>query len=244
MEQQRRNLLLAWTCLPALAIAQAQSPPPPLDYEPSGQPSFSPLRFVRNLLLPRLVTDEMQLKRYIRDKRFIDVRRFYGDLVAVDAIYQKALQLTDYNIHDALLITLFATMDHQRVGLRIPVLGTVFLPLTAESDSLFQSRWTSLPSRLFSGEGRSEGNDRDKLQHFFGSALITYVLRSSESAALVGSFVEWGEEAFIVGGQSDRWDRYANQRGRLFGMALEDTPTGLPSEFLRVNVVEQSATKD
>ncbi|MEE9225298.1 MAG: hypothetical protein V3U68_03785 [Bacteroidota bacterium] len=232
MGRTSRNVIIAWACLPALALAQVQSVAPPLNYESSDRLSFSLLRFVGNLVLPRLVKDEVQLKRYIRDRRFMEIRRYYGDLVAVDAIYQKAVQLVDYDIHDALLITFFATIDHRRVGVRIPLLGALFLPLTAESDSLFQGRWANLPSRLYGSGDGGKGRDRDKLQHFFGSAFLTYALRSSESASLAGSFVEWGEDAFIVGGQSDWRDRQANEQGRLFGRSLGDDPTVLPSDFL------------
>ena len=239
MGRPSRNVLIAWFCLPALALGQIQSAPPPLDYEPSDRPAFSLFRFIGNLVLPQLVKDERELKRYVRDRRFMEIRRYYGDLVAVDAIYQKAVQLVDYNIHDALLITIFATMDHRRVGIRVPVLGSLFLPLTAESDSLFLVRWANLPSRVYGGREGEKGNDRDKLQHFFGSAFITYALRSSESASLAGSFVEWGEDAFIVGGQSDWRDRRANAQGRLFGRSLEEDPAVRPSHFFRTLLVEE-----
>lgn len=234
--------LITWTCLFVPNVSQAQLAGPPLDYEPSERTSFSVFRLVRNLVLSRFVKDEMDLKRYIRDGRFLEIRRYYGDLVAVDAIYQKAVQLVDYNVRDALLIAFFATMDHRRVGVKIPLLGSIYLPLTAESDSLFTARWANLPSR-FSGGGEF-GGDRDKLQHFFGSAYIAYASRSPDVAAIAGSFVEWGESNFIVGGLSDWRDRQANERGRLFGMALEENPRVLPSDFLGTVMVEESTDVD
>ncbi len=241
--RRSRNGLIIWVCLTTLALAQGKTTAPPLDYEPAGGPRFSIFRFVGRLFLPPLVKDEIKLKRYIRDGRFIKIRRYYGDPVAVDAIFQKAVQLVDYNIHDALLITVFATMDHRRVGVKIPLLGSLFLPLTGESDSSFRERWENLPSRLYDGKDAGGGDDKDKLQHFFGSAFITYALRSSASASLVGSFIEWGEGVFIIGGHSDWRDQRANEQGRLFGRSLGEDPTVLPSAYLCTRLAEQSVAE-
>lgn len=231
MRRLNQRMLIVCACLFTFKGAHGQSAAPPLDYEPSEHSSFTIFQFVKNLFLPSLVKDEMKLKRYVRDGRFRGIRAYYGDLTAVDALYSKALQLVDYNVRDALLITFFATMDHRRVGVKLPVLNSLSLPLTAESDSLFHLRWSNLPSRLYT-DGGNEG-DRDKLQHFFGSAFIAYGFRSSESASLAASFVEWGEETFIVGGLNDWRDGRADDQGSLFGQALEEDPSLLPSMFFR-----------
>jgi hypothetical protein len=123
-------------------------------------------------------------------------------------------------------------MDHNKFGVRIPFVGPLlWVPLTSEFREEFQDRLKALPSQLYP-DTPPEG-DRDKLQHFFGSALVTYITESREAGERVGYFIEWGEDKFIVGGVMDERDMRANRQGQQFGLhLLEDTSTR-PSDFFR-----------
>jgi hypothetical protein len=116
------------------------------------------------------------------------------------------------------------------VGIRAPVIGAIlWVPLTSEFPDEFSSRVNALPRWLYD-DTPPEG-DRDKLQHFFGSALVTLLFESPETAQRIGDFVEWGEEAFILGGVSDERDKRANVNGQRFGMNLLEGLNVRPSVF-------------
>lgn len=190
----------------------------------------NPSIFDLTAFLPPLLNREALLKRYLRDERFYNVRKSYDDTLAVDAIYDRAMLLTDGNIKQALLISTLAVMDHRRLGLRLPLIGAVYLPLTFENDSLFRRRRTHLPKKVLDDNPRA--SDKDKLQHFFGSAYITYATGSKVIAEWIGDLLETGEESFVLGGRDDIRDRLANEKGRKFGSMLMRNPDLLPSDIL------------
>lgn len=180
--------------------------------------------------LPPFFKDEARLKRYLRDERFYELRKRYDDTLAVDAIFDRAMLIADDDVKHALLIATVAVMDHRRLGLRIPLLGSVYIPLTFESDSLFRIRRTHLPKKLLNDFRRS--SDKDKLQHFFGSAYVAYVFNSDAVARWFGDLFETGEESFVLGGRIDPRDKLANEKGREFGLRLLRDARTLPSDVL------------
>ncbi len=182
--------------------------------------------------LPEVFRDETALKRYIRDPRFVQLRRIAGDTIAVNMIFMRALEIADEDISLALLIAALATFDHFRLGIRTVIFGTIYLPLTLESDSAYRARYAHLPRRILPDSLGGRKNDKDKLQHFFGSAYLTYVSNSKAMARSFGDFIEWGEPRFIVGGDFDERDKYANRLGQEFGMRLLDGEDVLPSDVL------------
>lgn len=181
---------------------------------------------------PFFIQHEIDMKRFLRSRTFRRIREACGDLRSVDAIYVRAMQLTDNNTAMALLIATFATFDHRVVGLKIP-LFRLFFPLTDESEGEFDRRVANLPAKLYDDTPLDPGGDRDKLQHFFGSAFLAFIFESGEAARRVGDFIETGEDAIIVGGVDDARDRRANGHGQEFGVALLDNNRCLPSEFIR-----------
>lgn len=180
--------------------------------------------------LPGFFKDEALLKRYLRDERFYDLRKLRGDTLAVDAIFDHAMLITDDDIGEALWVCAFAVMDHRKLGLRIPLLGSIYFPLTAENDSLFKVRRTNLPKKILSDNPRAA--DKDKLQHFFGSALIAYLTNSNTFAQWIGDLFEIGEDRFVLGGRTDVRDKLANAKGREFGLRLLRDGNVLPSDVL------------
>ena len=195
---------------------------------------FAPLFF------PKVFLDTYRLKEYIRGDEFRKVRQRYGDLCSVDFIFEQALSLSWGNRYEALFIMLFATMDHKNFGLKLPVIGSLlWLPLTAEFDEDFRSRLAALPSRLYGDTPRGRAGDRDKLQHFFGSAFLAYLLESRDAADRVGNFIEWGEDLFVVGGVNDPRDLRADRQGAEFAMHLLEDGDALPSGYFESSPTER-----
>ena len=182
--------------------------------------------------LPEVFRDESALKRYIRDPRFLELRRIAGDTVAVDMIFMRALEIADDDVGLALLIASLATFDHFRLGVRTIVFGTIYFPLTLESDNSYRARYAHLPRRILPDSLGRRKNDKDKMQHFFGSAYLTYLFNSRTIARTFGDFIEWGEPRFIVGGDFDERDKFANRLGQEFGMRLLDGEDIVPSDVL------------
>ena len=222
-------LLLA---LPFAGPAQAQEE---ADMAGPGYFAFSepsPLSCLLSLFPPLLIERGSRLKEFIRSDEFAGVRERYGDSRAVDAIFVRSMQLTDNNTGISLLLSAAAVFDHDVVGVRIPLFSMAF-PLTSESVDDFTLRRDRLPSHFYSDSPATAAGDRDKLQHFFGSAFLTFTSESPGTAERFGDFVEQGEEAFIIGGVLDERDFRANRQGQLFGAALLDDNRRYPSDYLR-----------
>jgi len=176
----------------------------------------------------------IELKTFIRSKTFWSIRNKFGDLRAIDAIYVRALNLTNNNTSVALLISTIACFDHRTIGLKIPVFA-LFFPLTDEPEREFRKRIRNLPKKLYSDTPPFQTGDRDKLQHFFGSAFIANTFESRQTAERFSEFIEKGEDAIIIGGTNDDRDRRANRQGQRFGMALLKNNHRLPSGFFAVD---------
>jgi hypothetical protein len=197
------------------------------------------------LIFPRGVKDTWRLKRYIRSEKFGFVKSSLGDARAIDAIFGRALEISHGDISEALFISTFATMEHKKVGVRLPVIKLlVYFPLTTENDSVFRYRVSQLPSHFYVDSPPGEYGDKDKLQHFFGSAFLAYSSRSRGFANFIGDFVEWGESEYIVDGADDPRDRRANHEGQEFGLALGDGISALPSEFFQIQLVLTGSRTD
>ncbi|MFA5832410.1 MAG: hypothetical protein WDA22_02930 [Bacteroidota bacterium] len=180
--------------------------------------------------LPTFFNDEAHLKRYLRNKRFIELRKLYDDTLAVDAIYDRAMLIADGDVRHALLIATLAVMDHRTLGINVPLFGSIYFPLTFENDSLFRLRRTNLPKKLLNDKQRS--SDKDKLQHFFGSAFLAYSTNSHVISEWIGDLLEIGENRFVLGGKNDPRDKLANAKGREFGLRLLRDEQLLPSDIL------------
>ncbi len=219
-----------------ISIAQCDGKPGPdglaWDYEPGEKESFSLFKFIGNAFTPDLIKETRQIRAYVRDERFGILMKRCGDARAVDAIYLRALRIADHNLARALFLSLMGTLEHRDVDFRVPIIGPISVPLTFEADSMFNVRFRNLPSRLYADTPR-EG-DRDKLQHFFASAYISYASESRDLARTGGNFVEWGEAQFVVRGVDDPRDRRANRHGEQFGHDLLTVNTLLPSDYFNL----------
>jgi hypothetical protein len=197
------------------------------------------------LVIPRGVKDTWRLKRYLRSEKFSDEKSREGDTRAIDAIYERALEITHGDVSEALFISALSTMEHKTVGVRFPIVKLpVYFPLSSESDSVFRYRVAQLPSHFYVDSPPGDYGDKDKLQHFFGSAFLAYCSRSRGFANFIGDFIEWGEDEFIIDGVDDPRDRRANHEGQEFGLTLGDRLDALPSEFFQVQLVMTGSRTD
>lgn len=185
------------------------------------------------ILLPKFAADACMLREFIRGEEFAGIRASCGDPAAVDSIFSVAKELSWGNLYEALLISALATLDHRRVGVRLPLIGPLlWFPLTSEFEEDFQLRLEALPRRFYADTPPGPAGDRDKLQHFFGSAFLAALSESRDAAERVGDFVEWGEERFIVGGVNDERDARANRQGQEFALRILADRNAMPSRFL------------
>jgi hypothetical protein len=204
------------------------------NFDEGEKESFNLFRFIGGVFTPDLVKETKQIRAYIRDPRFVELARRCGDVRAMDYLYLKALKICDHNIARALFLSMMASLDHQNVDVKVPIFGVLDMPLTFEEDSLFKVRRRNLPSRLYD-DTPPEG-DKDKLQHFFGSAYIAFASESRDLARTSGDLIEWGEATFVVGGVDDPRDRRTNKQGERFGHDLLVVKNLLPSDYLNLTV--------
>ena len=203
----------------------------------------APLSCLFTYFPPFFIEHGLELKDFIRSKSFQEIRKFYGDARAVDAIYVRSMQLTNNNTAMALLLSTIACFDHHIVGLKVPVFQ-LFFPLSNESSEEFTSRVNNLPTKLYTDSPQGRQGDRDKLQHFFGSAFLTFISESRGTAERIGDFVEEGEDAVIIDGKLDERDRRANLQGQDFGLGLLEDNHRMPSQFLRFELASEKATPE
>ena len=106
------------------------------------------------------------------------------------------------------------------------------MPLTFEEDSMFAARVNNLPSHVYADTQAGAAGDKDKLQHFFGSAYLAFASESPGLTRTTGDFIEWLESKIVVGGADDPRDKRANRQGKSFGRDLLVVKTLLPSDYL------------
>ncbi|MBA4313121.1 MAG: hypothetical protein C0417_10885 [Chlorobiaceae bacterium] len=186
--------------------------------------------FIYSYFPPIFIQNGIELKSFVRSNIISDIRRQFSDLQSVDAIYIQAMKLTNNNTAISLLISTLACFDHRLVGLKVPVFALYF-PLTNESEEEFKARVANLPRYLYADSPKNKIGDRDKLQHFFGSAFLTFIFESKSPAEELSRSIEVGEDAIIVDGALDERDMRANRHGQNFGLALIQNKFVLPSDY-------------
>jgi hypothetical protein len=202
------------------------------DFDEGKGGGFSIGTVCSEFFIPQIIIDTKHIRQYILDERFQVLRNQYGDMRTIDAIYLKSLKIADYNIARALFLSFLAVLEHHTVDFKMPIVSPLKVPLTFENDSVFFARLKHLPTHVYSDSPTDQEGDRDKLQHFFGSAYLSFTSEAPQFAKAIGNFIEWGEPIFIVGGTDDPRDKYANKQGDAFGRDLLFVKTMLPSDYL------------
>ncbi|MGA9115648.1 MAG: hypothetical protein WB626_02625 [Bacteroidota bacterium] len=211
--------------------------------EPEACPEA--VAFFAPLVFPKVLQDGARLRDLLTGEEFASARRTLGDRGSVDLLFRHALRLSWGNVYEALFLCLVVTLDHHRLPVRIPLLGLpVALPLSPEEESGFRRRVAALPTRLYEDSPRTPAGDRDKLQHFFGSAFAAWVTESAEAADRLGFFIEWGEDRMVEGERYDARDVRANRDGQSFALALRSDRRALPSEHLGRAVARTPAREE
>ncbi len=154
-------------------------------------------------------------------------------LTKLDEYFDEAVELCHGNIQQSLFTCAMAMLDHRKIYLKVPLIGgTIPTPLTAESEEEFIKRYRNLPAGFFDDSPRGRNSDKDKLQHFFGSAFLSYSSNSKYYTILFGNFIEWLEPQLVIGGTDDPRDKRANGLGALFGKFLAQGRKVIPSDLL------------
>jgi hypothetical protein len=77
----------------------------------------------------------------VRSEAFRKARERFGDVASVDILFRRALRMSWNNPYVALAILVPAVMDHDRVGVRLPLFGRLlWFPLTSEFPEEFAAR--------------------------------------------------------------------------------------------------------
>ena len=202
------------------------------NFDEGESKGFSIGTVLSEIFTPQIILDTKHIRQYILDERFQVLRKRCGDMRAIDAIFLKSLMIADYNIARALFLSLMAVLEHREVDFKIPILSSLKVPLTFEKDSIFFARIKHLPTHVYSDSPITPEGDRDKLQHFFGSAYLSYASEAPQLTRTVGDIIEWGEAKFIVNGTDDPRDNRVNKHGESFGRDLLVVTTLLPSDYL------------
>lgn len=200
------------------------------DQDSTGD-SYSIFESMFTLFPSFLFQNISKMKSYVRSDEFSEYKNHYGDLAAVDEIFHQAYIITRGNTSIALLLCTSATLDHYTLGIRVPILN-IYIPLTDETKEEFQRRVDNLPAQIYPNSPKTKYGDRDKLQHFFGSAFLMYVFESQNAAQDYSEFVEKFEDRYIKDGNYDIFDMKANEDGQKFGLALSNNQKTKPSDIL------------
>ncbi len=177
------------------------------------------------------------ISSYIASAHFVEMKKEMNDLSLMDSVFITALKFYNYNYDDALFALTFAVVPYNRVPIKIPLLGVINYPLTSANDSIFNLKNKNLPKYLFFDSPQDEYGDKDKPAHFFGSAFISYSSHLFDLGDLIGYFVEVFEESFKVQSMIDERDLITNKFGNIFGEALKNDKTVLPSNVLILQIL-------
>lgn len=190
----------------------------------------SAVLFPFSLLVPEGIRIGYEMRSYIASPAFGVFDSSVSAKTTFNEIYFEAVELAHGDISNALLAASIGSFEHEYIPLDI--LGIIInLPLTSESHSRFERRWSHLPAYLY----HTQDLDRDKLQHFFASAWLKSTLGMDWLVALAGEAVEQGENLFVIGGFVDPRDLHANEDGLHFATRSETKLSSRPSESLTPN---------
>lgn len=201
----------------------------------SNQPSIDLWKYVRRIILPDPLPQMYELRSFIASDEYRESVRTLPHGNRVDIIYLHAVELTEGNILESLLICAVATLPYHTFDAVVPLFQLVIpIPVSTETREQFQKRLTNLPTQLF--DDSKPGEDQDKLTHFFGSAYLTCVLKAPATVEGIGYLIELFESVFKLQGSEDDRDIQANERGITFGKDLMAARDVLPSKYFHVSL--------
>ena len=136
---------------------------------------------------------------------------------AIDELWKKAMEIDAY---DEILATNLLVYGVYYGGGKIPY----------ETDEERNKRVNAIPNSIYDND---ENDNRDKLQHFFGSA--NSFLRYGRSLTLTAGEIKEFMDKMVKGSKYDPGDIKANIKGVEFGLHLKSMPDQniLPSNILK-----------
>ena len=167
--------------------------------------------FPFSLVVPADMVAGLDLRRYVESPEFGMFDSSHRPEIVFDEIYYTALDYTHGDSQAAMLASMIATTEHEAIPFHLFGIH-ITIPLTTESRSRFASRVSHLPTHLY----HTPEDDRDKLQHFFGSAWIRRVFGIDWIANAIGSLIETGEGLFVEESDDDPRDLHADRDGIRF----------------------------
>ena len=180
------------------------------------------------------------LSYFIASEEFKKLSETKNDFELIDSLFLRSVEFFEMNYSDALLAISFATLPFKNMPLKAPVFNfRISIPLPSVSDSVFHVKVDHLPKNVFYDTPAGAFGDKDKLAHFFGNAFLSYNFNLVDIAGFAGIFVELFEESFkVAGGMSSR-DLTANVLGEVFGNALQNNKSILPSQVLKLYLLTE-----
>lgn len=158
-----------------------------------------------------------------------------NDYEMVDSIYTLAVDFYEGDISEALLALTFATLPFNRMVIKIPIFNLkVPLRLPSVSESIFKLKKNNLPGIIYFDSPKQNGQDKDKVAHFFGNAFLSYNVSLFNLSKFLGFFVELFEASFNVSAGIDFRDLQTNILGEYFGKSLHKNNSLMPSDFFNV----------
>lgn len=162
----------------------------------------------------------------------------YNDLTKMDILWNKSLEINNYDYSEALFDLIFTCIPYKKIHLKIPVVGGIIeYNIISSEDSLFNLKNKNLPKYLFFDSELSEYGDKDKPAHFFGSAILAYNANIFDLSNSFGYFVEAFEEKFELQSKIDLRDLRTNFYGSIFGNALRKNKKVKPSTFFLLHTL-------
>jgi hypothetical protein len=188
------------------------------------------ISFPFSLIVPEGVRLGYDLREYIASSEFGRFDSIAAPEAAFDEIYFEALSMAHGDRSTAMLAGAIASFEHEYIPFNF--FGSELdVPLTGEDHAGFLVRVLHLPAHLY----HTPEGDRDKLQHFFGSAWLKSVFGMDWFVHLAGEAVEAGETLFLVGESRDPRDIHANADGLRFELQAEQNRESKPSSSLTPN---------
>ena len=173
------------------------------------------------------------LSTFIASDQFIKLKSSNNNLALIDTLFRRSLDYLEDDTSEALLALALTTLTFNKMPVTLPLIGIkFFVPLPSMPDSIFVKRLRNMPGNFLIDSPNSDGSDKDKLPHFFGSAFLSYNLEFFNISKFIGILVELFEETFKVQGRVDNRDLFVNNLGDLFGRQLKKDNIILPSQVL------------
>lgn len=159
-----------------------------------------------------------------------------SDLEKVDSLFVIAVDYYDSDISEALLALTFATLPFNKMSAKLPLINLrIPLYLPSVEDDLFYKKRNNLPGNVLFNSAKINGNDKDKVAHFFGNAFLAYNISFLNLSKFFGFIVEMFESAFEVSNGVDNRDLQVNYLGEFFGSSLQNNQKLVPSDFFKLH---------